>query len=173
VSIYSICPIYLLAIRSQTLYASFRNPSSPFYSPPGVPGPSSPTDHPTSSGAVEREPEQTHEELLARGMKQIQAAGFRPEVVWPQSIVWGDHDSFQHVNNVRYVRFFETSRIGWMRHVGNLIGGSAKAEGFIRGKGVSLILKSIKVDFRRPVTYPDTVRLISSSRPLLCRVLPC
>jgi hypothetical protein len=60
-----------------------------------------------------------------------------------------------------------------MRHVGNLIGGPAKAEDFIRGKGVSLILKSIKVDFRRPVTYPDTVRLVSSCRPLLCRVLSC
>ena len=35
-------------------------------------------------------------------------------------VIWGDMDSFQHVNNVIYFRYFETARIqyfealGWM-----------------------------------------------------------
>jgi hypothetical protein len=37
----------------------------------------------------------------------------------------------------------------------------------LRGKGVSLILKSISVDYKRPVTYPDTVSSIQASR-LFC-----
>ncbi|KAF9016182.1 hypothetical protein BDZ89DRAFT_1022942, partial [Hymenopellis radicata] len=35
-------------------------------------------------------------------------------------------------------------------------GGASAADSLIRGQGVSLILKSIQVQFRRPVTYPDT-----------------
>ena len=51
------------------------------------------------------------------------------------------------------------SRIKWMASLGNELGGLARAEAFVRGQGVGLILKSIKVQFRRPVTYPDTVRV--------------
>lgn len=56
-----------------------------------------------------------------------------------------------------------------MMSLGNELGGPSKAEAMIKGMGVSLILKSIDVQFRKPVTYPDTVShwldyLLQSSR---------
>jgi acyl-CoA thioesterase FadM len=82
----------------------------------------------------------------------------------------------RHVNNVRYraylpdfsitllphlhtlpVRFIESGRIRWISSVGEELGGPAQADAFVRGRGVSFILKSIQIDFRRPVQYPDTV----------------
>lgn len=63
----------------------------------------------------------------------------------------------RHVNNVRYVRFFESGRIHWMRALGNELGGLAKADAMLKGKGVSLILKSLSVDYKYPVVFPDTL----------------
>ncbi|KAK0205876.1 Thioesterase/thiol ester dehydrase-isomerase [Desarmillaria ectypa] len=108
-------------------------------------------------------PEQ-YEEAKANAQKALTRAGYNPRYFWEQPIVWGDHDTFQHVNNVRYVRFFESSRIHWMRHLGHQLGGPSAADSLIRGEGVSLILKSIDVRFRRPVTYPDT--LLIAHRPV-------
>ena len=51
------------------------------------------------------------------------------------------------------------SRIHWMSTFGERFGGPSAAEALLKGKGVSLILKSIQVNFRRPVTHPDTVSL--------------
>lgn len=45
-----------------------------------------------------------------------------------------------------------------MASLANEIGGPTRAEAMLRGKGTSLILKSIEIKYRRPVTYPDTVR---------------
>ena len=44
-----------------------------------------------------------------------------------------------------------------MSTFGERFGGPSAAEALLKGKGVSLILKSIQVNFRRPVTHPDTV----------------
>lgn len=56
-----------------------------------------------------------------------------------------------------------------MTSLGTALGGPARADAMLKGHGVSLILKSIDVRFRRPVTYPDTVRPVPSSpsTPLL------
>ena len=47
----------------------------------------------------------------------------------------------------------------WVIAVGNLLGGKERAQAMLAGQGVSIILKSINVNFRRPVTFPDTVRV--------------
>lgn len=47
----------------------------------------------------------------------------------------------------------------WIIEVGNLWGGEERAQAMLAGQGISVILKSINVNFRRPVTYPDTVCL--------------
>jgi len=44
-----------------------------------------------------------------------------------------------------------------MMTLGNEMGGPEKAQAMIKGQGVSLILKSLSIKFKRPVTYPDTV----------------
>ncbi|KAG6829726.1 hypothetical protein H0H92_003685 [Tricholoma furcatifolium] len=130
------------------LQAAFKDPSSPFYLPPGTQGPASP-DPPC-------EVEEPVDPLKEATQTMIDA-GFDPSSFWEQRIVWGDQDAFQHVNNVRYARFFESSRMKWVMSIGHQLGGQAKADAMVKGQGVSLILKSIEVRFRRPVTYPDTL----------------
>jgi len=44
-----------------------------------------------------------------------------------------------------------------MVSLGEEMGGASKAKAMLNAQGISLILKSIDVQFRRPVTYPDTV----------------
>lgn len=92
-----------------------------------------------------------------KAKENLKNEGFDPLSFWEQRIVWGDHDAFQHVNNVRYVRFFESARIKWMSSLGNELGGPEKARAMLKAQGASFILKSIEVRFRRPVTYPDTL----------------
>ncbi|KAF8075214.1 Thioesterase/thiol ester dehydrase-isomerase [Lyophyllum atratum] len=130
------------------LQAAFQDPSSPFHIPPGTQGPASP-DLPSEVEDVV--------DPLEDAQHKLTEAGFDPASFWEQRIVWGDQDPFQHVNNVRYIRFFESSRIKWMMSLGHELGGPPKAEAMIKGQGISLILKSIDVRFRRPVTYPDTL----------------
>jgi len=88
---------------------------------------------------------------------QLSALGYDPTSFWEQKVVWGDHDAFQHVNNVRYVRFFESSRIEWMVSLAHEIGGPQRAADMLAGRRISLILKSLSIDYKRPVVYPDTL----------------
>jgi len=55
------------------------------------------------------------------------------------------------------VRFIEAGRIRWISSIGEELGGQAQVNAFLRAQGVSFILKSININFRRPVQYPDTV----------------
>jgi hypothetical protein len=48
----------------------------------------------------------------------------------------------------------------WMMALGEELGGPSKAQAMLDGIGVSLILKSIEINFRRPVTYPDNVCIV-------------
>jgi acyl-CoA thioester hydrolase len=63
-------------------------------------------------------------------------------------VQWGDQDAFGHVNNVVYFRWFESARIHYFRQL-NL---EQK-----RPKGIGPILASIKCDYKRQLTYPDTL----------------
>ncbi|KAJ3795146.1 hypothetical protein GGU11DRAFT_793248 [Lentinula aff. detonsa] len=153
----------------KALQAAFRDPSSPMYLAPGTKGPASP-------GEYESPPQSTEspsvlsdvpslDQILEQGRTKLVQAGFHHPTIWEQPIAWGDQDSFQHVNNVQYVRYFESSRIRWMMHLGTRLGGPAKAEALSKGKGISLIIKSLNINYRRPVTYPDT--LLISHKPIL------
>jgi len=68
-------------------------------------------------------------------------------------VQWGDQDSFGHVNNVVYFRWMESARIEYFRQT---------AIGSTTNQGAGPILASLKCDFRRQLTYPDTV-LVSAS----------
>lgn len=63
-------------------------------------------------------------------------------------VQWGDQDAFGHVNNTVYLRWCESVRIEYLRRIGLWM---------IDGNGVGPILASISCDYRRPLTYPDTV----------------
>ena len=66
-------------------------------------------------------------------------------------VAWGEMDAMQHVNNAVYARWAETARILYFERIGFL----ARA----REEGIGPILARIAIDYRRPVTFPDTVRV--------------
>ena len=70
-------------------------------------------------------------------------------VVMEIPVVWGDMDSFQHVNNVVYLRWFESVRLEYLQRLGTL-DGKVKT-------GIGPILASISCKYRIPLQYPDTV----------------
>lgn len=78
--------------------------------------------------------------------------GYSPLTLLHQPIRWGDSDIFQHVNNVHYVRFFESSRMQFMERVADSLGDEQRKLDLIRGRGVGVILAGIDVRYRRPVT---------------------
>jgi len=67
------------------------------------------------------------------------------------AVAWGDMDSYQHVNNTVYLRWCESGRIVYFARAGLL---DRKDR-----DGVGPILARQSIDYRRPVTYPDTVRV--------------
>jgi acyl-CoA thioester hydrolase len=64
-------------------------------------------------------------------------------------IAWGEMDSFQHVNNTAYFRYFESARILYAEKLGLH---KHKDE-----TGIGPILGSTSCKYRLPLTYPDTV----------------
>lgn len=65
-------------------------------------------------------------------------------------VQWGEMDAFHHVNNAYYLRWFESARIAYFAKVG---------VGIELGDAAALrpILARATIDYRAPVTYPDTV----------------
>lgn len=83
---------------------------------------------------------------------RLQALGYATSTLQLQRIVWGDSDIFHHVNNVHFVRFFESSRMRFVEHVADRLGDEKRKADLIQGRGVSIILAGIDVKYRRPVT---------------------
>ena len=70
-------------------------------------------------------------------------------VVTEISVLWGDEDAFNHVNNVAYLRWCETARVEYFRCI-HLVPQ-------IPPQGMGPILASQTCHYRRPLKYPDTV----------------
>ena len=64
-------------------------------------------------------------------------------------IAWGEIDSFGHVNNIYYFRYFETTRIQFFQEIGLLQ--------YLKENGIGPILAETSCRFRKPVFYPDTL----------------
>jgi acyl-CoA thioester hydrolase len=67
-------------------------------------------------------------------------------ILVPLVVQWGDMDAFQHVNNVVYLRWFESARMALL-----------SAIDFTSGTGVGPILHSQGCRYRRPLFAPDDV----------------
>ncbi|MFY0663366.1 MAG: acyl-CoA thioesterase [Natronospirillum sp.] len=65
-------------------------------------------------------------------------------------VQWGEMDALQHVNNVTYFRYFESARIAYLMKT-SLIG-SGKST-------VGPILADTECRYKRPVTFPDVVKV--------------
>lgn len=64
-------------------------------------------------------------------------------------VVWGEMDSYRHVNNVVYFRYFESARLEYFRRMGWFE--------YEEATGVGPILATTEARFRRALTYPDTI----------------
>jgi acyl-CoA thioester hydrolase len=65
------------------------------------------------------------------------------------TVLWGDEDAFNHVNNVAYLRWCETARVEYFHCIGLVP--------TIPPKGLGPILASQTCHYRRTLKYPDTV----------------
>ncbi len=70
-------------------------------------------------------------------------------IVVQQPIAWGDMDANQHVNNVLYFRYMESSRIEYMARL--------RWDELRKETGVWGILADAHLRFRKPVLFPDTL----------------
>jgi acyl-CoA thioester hydrolase len=76
-------------------------------------------------------------------------AGYSQVIEIP--VQWGDQDAFRHVNNTVYLRWFESSRIAYSGKIG--------LWDLLESVNIRPILASTTCHYRRPLTYPDTVRV--------------
>jgi acyl-CoA thioester hydrolase len=70
-------------------------------------------------------------------------------VVVAAEVAWGEMDSFAHLNNVVYFRYFENARIAYLTQVGWF--------DLLKTDGLGPIVASTHCRFRRPITYPDPI----------------
>ena len=80
---------------------------------------------------------------------------------WPMKteipVLWGDTDSFGHVNNIIYLKWCETSRVELfckMWDIKNL-----NMDDVLENKGIGPILANFNSNYRIPVRYPDVVQI--------------
>src|SRR5205807_5731796 len=70
-------------------------------------------------------------------------------VVLTVAVQWGDQDSFGHVNNTIYFRWFESARIAYLERIG---------QGQMMNRvGLGPILAAINCNYRKQLKYPDTL----------------
>jgi len=64
-------------------------------------------------------------------------------------VAWGEMDSFQHVNNATYFRYFESARVKYVEAI--------NIEKFMHNTGMGPILAGTSAKFLAPLKYPDTI----------------
>jgi acyl-CoA thioester hydrolase len=64
-------------------------------------------------------------------------------------VVWGEMDSYRHVNNVVYFRYFENARLEYFRRLDWFE--------YEKETGIGPILAATQARYRKPLTYPDTI----------------
>lgn len=69
-------------------------------------------------------------------------------------VAWGEMDALNHVNNVSFFRYLETARVAFIRALGVDVSD--------RRRGLGFILQHAECRFRRPVNFPDTLRVTAS-----------
>ena len=84
-------------------------------------------------------------------MMTEQERNFRNDysVVIELPVQWGDMDAFNHVNNVIYLRWFESARIVYLQQVG--------VTAQLQDSALGPVLASSAVRYRVPIEFPDQV----------------
>src|SRR3954469_5989839 len=87
------------------------------------------------------------EEFMIDGERAALLAGLPVVVELP--VVWGEMDSYRHVNNAVYFRYFESARLEYFRRLDWFV--------YEQQTGVGPLLAATSARFRKPLTYPDTI----------------
>ncbi len=66
-----------------------------------------------------------------------------------QEVRWRDLDAFNHVNNASYLGYVEEARVRWFKSLSTDWAGEASAP----------ILAAITMNYRRPVGWPESLRI--------------
>ena len=74
-------------------------------------------------------------------------------------VLWGDMDSFGHVNNIIYLKWCENSRIEFFRKLWSYDIGNMKE--ILEKGGVGPILANFNMDYKIPVQYPDLIKIVT------------
>lgn len=71
------------------------------------------------------------------------------KVVFRQRIEirWGDMDAVGHVNNAKYLTYFEQARVGWLESL--VSGAMSRSEG--------PVMANVACEFKRAIVYPASV----------------
>ncbi|CAN6657879.1 hypothetical protein TRVA0_030S00782 [Trichomonascus vanleenenianus] len=85
--------------------------------------------------------------------------------IFGQKVAWGDLDSFQHVNNVVYLKWFETARVNGFAKMAQDMPGIG-FETFMDPVGVGPIMRSANIAWRYPITFPDTISVFHKLLPI-------
>lgn len=88
-----------------------------------------------------------HNHMYSAMNKRLSINDFAVTLELP--IQWGDMDALQHVNNARFFRFFESSRVHYLQAIG--------LKDYFTGSGLSFILAKAGCTFIAPLTFPDTI----------------
>lgn len=62
---------------------------------------------------------------------------------------WRDMDAFEHVNNASYLGYIEEARVRWFKSLSEDWAGEAAAP----------ILAAVTLNYRRPIEWPETLRV--------------
>ncbi|KAJ3143159.1 hypothetical protein HK100_006454 [Physocladia obscura] len=72
-------------------------------------------------------------------------------------IQWGDMDAYRHLNNVYYMRIFETGRLAYFINIWGKHVGEKRAVDFLSGTGIGIVVADTLMKYKFPVTFPDTI----------------
>jgi acyl-CoA thioester hydrolase len=78
--------------------------------------------------------------------------------IMERSVEWGEMDAAQHVNNIVYLRYFETARIHYFNQINFMD---------FTGHNLSVgpILAEISCKYKVPLTFPDTISIAARILP--------
>ena len=82
--------------------------------------------------------------------------GMTPVFSCEMDVRWGDMDAFNHVNNASYLRYIEEARVLWFKQLST---GWADPD-------CAPILAAAHMNYRRPIGWPERLRIVMSAERL-------
>ncbi|KAH9861981.1 hypothetical protein IAQ61_010182 [Plenodomus lingam] len=91
--------------------------------------------------------------------------------LYRQEVVWGEMDSMGmllspgHVNNAIYNRYAESARVNWTRNfAARDAAHQTEWNELMLPRGIGIILRSIKTDYKFPMKWPDRITVLHKVR---------